>query len=282
MFCDVSLAARIERAEAEFMAACTTAALRRTPHSGGFVIPIAGGVATFAEPGSPLNKVAGLGFAGVPEKGELEEVERAHAECGVPVQVELAHLADPALPAVLMDRGYRLTSYENVSGRTLPGRSWPAPPADVQVRISGTEEFDTWLDVVIDAVASADTEGLPSHEEFPAQVIAGAMADFAAAGVRRYAALLDGVLVGGASLRLADGIAQFGGAATAPPYRRRGVQSAFLATRLADAASTGCDIAVVTTQPASKSQQNVQRWGFALLYTRAILIKTPPLGAGTV
>ena len=35
------------------------------------------------------------------------------------------------------------------------------------------------------------------------------------------------------------------------------------------------DIAVVTTQPGSKSQQNMQRQGFDLLYTRAILLKQP-------
>jgi hypothetical protein len=45
--------------------------------------------------------------------------------------------------------------------------------------------------------------------------------------------------------------------------------------RLADAATAGCGIAVVTTQPESKSQQNVQRQGFDLLYTRAILVKQP-------
>jgi hypothetical protein len=44
---------------------------------------------------------------------------------------------------------------------------------------------------------------------------------------------------------------------------------------LADAAAAGCDIAVVTTQPASKSQQNVQRRGFDLLYTRAVLERQP-------
>jgi hypothetical protein len=51
------------------------------------------------------------------------------------------------------------------------------------------------------------------------------------------------------------------------------VQTALLAKRLADAARAGCDVAVVTTQPGSKSQQNVQRRGFHLLYTRAILVK---------
>jgi hypothetical protein len=68
------------------------------------------------------------------------------------------------------------------------------------------------------------------------------------------------------------GVAQLTGAATVPAHRRHGVQTALLAARLADAARTGCDIAVVTTQPGSKSQQNVQRQGFDLLYTRAVLV----------
>jgi hypothetical protein len=53
------------------------------------------------------------------------------------------------------------------------------------------------------------------------------------------------------------------------------VQTALLATRLLDAATAGCDIAVVTTAPGSTSQKNVQRRGFHLLYTRAVLVKRP-------
>jgi hypothetical protein len=53
------------------------------------------------------------------------------------------------------------------------------------------------------------------------------------------------------------------------------VQTALLAARLADAAAAGCDVAVVTTQPGSRSQQNVQRRGFDLLYVRAVLVKAP-------
>jgi GNAT superfamily N-acetyltransferase len=116
---------------------------------------------------------------------------------------------------------------------------------------------------------------VPSHEEFPREVVARAERDFAAAGVARYAALADGVIVGGASFHLAEGVAQLTGAATAPAHRRRGVQTALLSARLADAAAADCDIAVVTTQPGSKSQQNVQRRGFDLLYTRAVLVKQP-------
>ncbi len=54
---------------------------------------------------------------------------------------------------------------------------------------------------------------------------------------------------------------------------RAGLHTALLSARLAAAA--GCDVAVIITQPGSKSQQNAQRQGFDLLYTRAVLVKQP-------
>jgi len=272
LFCGTDLAERIERVEAQLIAKGSEAAHRR--NAGGFVRPVAGGVASFAEKDSPLNKVAGLGFAGVPAAAELDEIERAFAACGSPVQVELAHLVDPAIGALLTERGYRLVSFENVLGRAPTGRPSRTAPPGVWIRPSPEEEFDAWLDVVAAGFAQPDVQGVPSHEEFPREVIANAMRDFtAAAGVTRYIAELDGVIAGGASMRMAEGVAQLTGAATAPAHRRRGVQSALLSARLADAAAAGCDISVVTTQPGSKSQQNAQRQGFDLLYTRAVLVK---------
>lgn len=272
LFCDTALAARIERAEGRLAAAASEAAQRRV--GGGFARGIAGGVASFAEADSPFNKVAGLGFGGVPDAAELAEVERAFAGCGAPVQVELSILADPELGALLTGRGYRLISFENVLGRALAGGIERVTPPGVEVRRSGPAEFDAWLTVLVDADLHPDTQGVPWHEEFPRATLEHAMRDLAgAAGVVRYAALRDGTLAGGASVRIADGLAQFTGASTAPAHRRRGIQTALTAARLADAAATGCDLAVVVTQPGSKSQQNVQRLGFDLLYSRAILIK---------
>jgi GNAT superfamily N-acetyltransferase len=275
LFCGIALAERVERAEAQLIAACGEAAHRRATDTPGFVLPIAGGVASFAEEDSPFNKVAGLGFGGVPSAADLAEVERAFAACHAPVQVELANLADPAIGALLTERGYRLVSFENVLGLALDGEIERVTPPGVDVRPSGEDEFESWLDVVVEAVAHPDARGVPSHEEFPREVVAGAMRDFTAAGVLRYIALRDGVVAGGASYRVAEGVAQFTGAATAPEHRRHGVQTALLSARLAAAAAAGCDVAVVTTQPGSTSQQNAQRRGFDLLYTRAILVEQP-------
>ncbi|GAA3453687.1 GNAT family N-acetyltransferase [Dactylosporangium matsuzakiense] len=272
LFCDTDLARRIEGAEAGFITAALAAAQRRTGGTG-FAMPVAGGVAGFAEPDSPWNKVAGLGFAGVPDEDELARIEDAFAERGAAVQVELSNLADPAVGELLTGRGYRLASYENVLGLLVSGGdSERVTPPGVQVRPSGDDEFDVWLEVILDAVAHPDTEGLPWLDDFPRQVVADAERDIAATGARRYLALVHGVPAGGASMGIRDGIASFS-AGTAPAFRRRGVQSALLAARLADAAADGCELAVVTTQPGSPSQRNVQRRGFELLYTRAVLIR---------
>jgi len=275
LFCDTALAARIERAEAELIASASDASRSRRADTEGFVIPIAGGTASFAEADSPFNKVAGLGFGGLPSSVDLEEIEQAFAGCGAPVQVELAHLADPTIGALLTERGYRLVSYENVLGRVIDSEPDRVIAPGVEVRPSGDDEFEPWLDAVADGGAHPDAEGVPSHEEFPREVVQRAERDLVAAGVTRYVALCDGVVVGGGGVRVAEGIAQLTGAATAPSHRRRGIHSALLSARLADVAAAGCDIAVVTTQPGSKSQQNVQRQGFDLLYTRAVLVKEP-------
>jgi GNAT superfamily N-acetyltransferase/ketosteroid isomerase-like protein len=274
LFCDTALAGRIERVETQLIALCNEAARRRAG-TAGFVIPVAGGVASFAGQDSPYNKVAGLGFGGVPDPAALDEIEKAFADCGSPVQVELAHLADPAIGALLAGRGYRLESFENVLGRALTGEPGRVMPPGVQVRPSGADEFETWLDVVAEGSVHPDTQGVPWHEEFSREAIIAAERDSAAAGDVRYAALRDGVIVGGATMRMAEGVAQLTGAATVPAHRRRGVQTALLSARLADAAAAGCDVAVITTQPGSKSQQNAQRQGFDLLYTRAVLVKQP-------
>jgi ribosomal protein S18 acetylase RimI-like enzyme len=268
LFCDVPLAGRIERAEAQLIAACSNGARHRDRT--GFAIPIAGGVASYAESDSPLNKVAGLGFAGLPDPAELDAIEHAFAARGAPIQVEVASLADSALLELLAGRGYRLLSFENVLGRALGSVVEQVAPPGVEVRPSRDDEFDSWVDVVVEASLNPDTQGVPWHEEFPREVLENAERDTAGI-LQRYLARLNGIPAGGGSMRIADGIAQLTGAGTAPAFRRRGIQSALLSTRLADATAAGCDIAVITVQPGAKSQQNAQRRGFDLLYTRAVL-----------
>jgi ribosomal protein S18 acetylase RimI-like enzyme len=266
LFCDIALAERIERAEAQLMAKVCER---------GFAIELAGGMATYAGDGSPYNKVAGLGFGGVPANGALDEIELAYATVGSPVQIELCHLGDPAIGALLTERGYRLVGFENLLGIALDGARERVAPSGIEIRPSGEDELERWLQVSADATLVPDTDGVPSHEAFSREEVLMAMRAFATADVKRYVAVRNGVVAGEASFYLSGSIAQLTGAATLPAHRRRGIQTALFSTRLLDAAAAGAEIAVVTTQPGSKSQQNAQRRGFDLLYTRAVLVKQP-------
>jgi len=271
LFCGTPLAQRIESAEAKLIVAATEAARARGAR--GLVMPVAGGYACSAEDGSPMNKVVGLGFGGVPDAAAMADVEQTLAGLGVAVQVELSNLADPGVAAMLSTRGYHLVGFENVLGRLLPGDLQQVTAGGVTIRRGSAEDLDAWIDAVVEGFAHPDEEGVPSHEEFPRDIVEKAERDFEKAGATAYVAMCDGVIAGGGSVRLTDGVAQLTGAATIPACRRRGVQTALLATRLLDAATAGCDIAVVTTAPGSTSQKNVQRRGFHLLYTRAVLVK---------
>lgn len=275
LFPGTALAARIESSESRFMADCARAAEHRRPGAGVFATPLAGGFATWTAPGSPLDKVSGLGFGGALDAAELDAVEAAFAARGSHVQFEVSTLADPSVVQELTRRGYVLQGFENVLGLPLPAAG-AQPPAGIAIAESPLAELDAWLDLVVTGFASADAQGVASHESFERDLLAGVLRDMVSAeGLSRYTARREGVAAGGASLRTGGGVALLCGAATLPEHRRRGVQTALLAERLRLAALAGCDVAVVTTAPGSKSQENVQRQGFQLLYARAVLVRTP-------
>ena len=274
MFATASLAKRIERAEAGLIQDCALAAARRVPPEQLLVREMNGGVAVYVEPGAPFNKVAGLGFDGVPPSDVLDALEREFSDRAAPLQFEISTLSDPNLARTLTRRGYELVGFENVLGGN-PGDLARSPSSEIEVAIAVPSEARTWIEVVTTGFLTPDVfDGPPSHEEFGRDVLERVYQDtIAASGFERYLARRAGAIAGGASFRIQDGIAQLAGAATLPEHRRKGVQTALLQYRLAEAAQRGCDIAVVTTQPGSKSQENVQKAGFALLYARAVLIK---------
>jgi GNAT superfamily N-acetyltransferase len=88
-------------------------------------------------------------------------------------------------------------------------------------------------------------------------------------GWRCYVARLDGASAAYGALYVAGTVGVCAAAATLPEWRGRGLQTALLRRRIADAAAAGCDLIVVQASPGSGSQRNVQRLGLALAYTRA-------------
>jgi GNAT superfamily N-acetyltransferase len=276
LFASTSLAARIDRAECQLTVDFGRLAQKRTPDV--LLWPIGGATAVFAGPGEPFSKLLGLGFDTL-DTSALEDLEREYDRRHAELRVELSTLADNAVARLLTSRGYVLVGHENVLALELTTATVDRLRAEgrsaVDVAREGAEELTVWIRTVTDAFAHADTfDGPAPTESFDREVVERVLADVTEVpGMSIYLARRAGEVAGGASVRLFNGIAQLTGAATLPAHRRKGVQSALLRARLIDAAESGCDIAIVTTEPGSKSQQNVQKTGFELLYARAILIR---------
>lgn len=277
MFTDADLAARIDQAEGRLCAGIARAIKEDDPQAASAVIDVADGVAVFAGQGSPTNKLIGAGFGALPTAEVLGDVERLFAAQASPLQAEIATLADPALHAMLARRGYRPQGFENVLGCALGSRPLTSTSDGIAIAEVSKADRTGWIDVVVEAFASPDVGGVGGDVVPPSDELRHWMSlTMRVPGFQCVAAYVDGRIAGGAALRLDGDIAQCCGAATLPAFRRRGVQTALLRWRLAHASARGCRVAVVTTQPASKSQQNVQREGFSLLYARQLLVKAPP------
>ncbi len=261
-------------------------AIQQRSASTAWVKPVSGGVAAFSTGGSPLNKVAGLGFAGPLDADEFAHVEQSYLKVGAPIQVELATLGDPSIATFLTRRGYHLVGFENVLGmrleaprvttQTATGQAAVrhAAPAGCSISECQPADFESWLNVMIDGFLSPDIQGIASHESFSREVMDAILRDTSTVpAFHRYLVLRDGLPAAGAGMRASDGMAMMCGATTLPAHRRHGIQSALLTARLRDAADWDCQLALMTALPGSKSHENAQRRGFELLYARAILVR---------
>src|SRR5688572_27100193 len=107
VFSDLSLARRLERAEATAAAKFIEARARTTPQSGAEWIEVAGAYAMFDARSSPITQTFGLGLFAEPTSGDLDQLEAFFFRRGAQVCHEVSPLAGVQLTAALVGRGYR-------------------------------------------------------------------------------------------------------------------------------------------------------------------------------
>jgi GNAT superfamily N-acetyltransferase len=274
VFASTELAQRIEAAESRLtLGVGRRVASRR---EGVWVNELGGGAAVSSAEGSPFDKVVGIGFEALDWLAFDDFTARALTD-DRKVQVELSTLADASIARKLSARDFLLVGHENVLGVNPAAAHFADRPSEVRVAQATAEEEATWIDLVTTGFLQPDTPaGSAPHESFARESLERTFRDLVdETSFVRVLARRGDELAGGASFRRDGTLAQLTGAATLPAHRRRGVQTALLRARLELAARSGCELAVVTTAPGSKSQQNVMAVGFALLYCRAILVKSP-------
>lgn len=265
-FIDINLAHRVEMAEANAGRECAEACQRFHPDHSVAIEEIAGGVAVFAGVDSPITQAIGVGLHGPVSDAELDALGDFFHRRNAPAAIELCPLVDISLYERFAARNYHLLELTDVlilddhKTARVPG----ALPPGVTVRAARPDESKLWTVTVAQGFA----------EHFPVtQAILDVMEGFYG---RRdacfFLAFVDGVVAGGGGVFAGQGVGGLFGASTLPAFRRRGVQSALLAARLAWAVEKGCDLAVSFARPGSISHRNIERLGFRVAYTRTKLV----------
>jgi hypothetical protein len=294
----IEVARRVERAEIEF---CALAGATRRAVA---VLEAGGGRALFSRPGSPLNKVLGLGLQGRVTDEDLNRIETFYKGRKAPTQIELCPLAYGDLAARLCARGYVLEAFENELAKVLrPADPAPGEHADrsdaqsagggefnrrgqdgpvgadagrpISITLATAAEDDLWTRVVSEGFVAFEplVGGAPEAAPMTVEQMAEMMSQFAHPKISRYIAWIDGEPAGAGAAWAYEGVLGIFGTSTLTRFRRRGVQAA-IATQALDDARGSADLAIATTSPGSTSQRTFERLGFQVLYTRAVFLKS--------
>lgn len=266
-FVDLNLARRLEMAEAAAGLECAKALQRTRPDFPVAFEEIAGGSAVFAGIDSPVTQAIGVGLNGAVADEELDRLEEFFRTRGASAAIELCPLVEMSLYERFAKRDFRLLEVSNVLFRDLDaGETFTKKNADgVVVRATTDDEAKLWTRTVSQGFA----EQYPVTEAM-LEVMEGFFHRESACSML---ALVDGEVAGGAAVAAREGVCGLFGASTLPAFRRRGVQSALLAARLAWALDRGCGVACSIAQPGSISHRNIERFGFRVAYTRTKLIR---------
>ncbi len=241
--------------------------------AGAFGLAIGRGAAVYCGPGAPMTKVIGVALGEPLLDADIDAIEQAFLPFGECPGLEIASLGDHASVRRLEARGYRLQRIELVLGCDIEALLPQVLPDGIRVTTGPEEE---WARIAVEGFAAAETvtgRDAPA-EQYDAAALEQVVRQFGGVtSIVRYVAFLHGEAAGSASARVDEGIYQLCGAATLPRHRRQGIQSALLSGRLEAACAAGCDLAVVTVEPGSRSQANVQRRGFVPLYSRLVMAR---------
>jgi len=243
---DIALARRLEHAEA-----ANGFAMGRAMH-GAVAESFCGGCALFAGAGSPLTHALGAGMDGPPQADEFNRLEQFFHSRGSASLIDLCPMADPALIAEVMDRGYRVIEFNNLMLRRLD--NIPPAAAGPRVAAAGEARRVEWNRLVLRGFSPTGDAG-PEMIDLPA--VGG-----------NYFAEFGGEPLAGAAMSMFDGVALLYGDATLHHARGRGAQRALIDHRLHAAAEAGCEWAMACVLPGSGSHRNYERAGFELFYMR--------------
>lgn len=260
IFADRELAKRLEAAEGYGCAEFADAQRRLNPGSPSTWMTCAGATVVFDGVDSPITQTFGLGLFDESTPEALDEIEAFFLDRGAHVMHEVCPFAGTKTLDLLCSRGYEPIEISNAMYRTVEENNDELPES-IRVRVVADDEAALWSGIS----ARGWSQEHPELEEFVRGI---GKVCVAREQSPCFLAEIDGVPGAAGALILHRGVALFGGAATIPELRRRGLQGALLHERMRYAAAHGCDLAMMVAEAGSNSQRNAERKGFRVAYTR--------------
>lgn len=237
------------------------------------VLPLGSGAVLYSAQASWMCKAVGCDLAAPLTPADVASLADFHRSHGAAPCIELTDHSHPDTFAAVAAGGLRLSEVEHVLAHPL--RSLPSPPLPDGMTIS---PLDTADPAALRAYATLLERGFlaPGQALDPGRVEA-AMRPMRHPDARGFVAHIDGQAVAASGMevaRLADAgvLCALWGTSVAAPYRRRGVQQALIAHRLAAGRAAGAELAVIESHPGIPTARNAARLGFSLTYTRLIFV----------
>ncbi|XEC97364.1 GNAT family N-acetyltransferase [Paenibacillus tarimensis] len=256
-------ARRIQQSEIDYFTSRISSIAERSGNPEGVEIKELGNTMAFYirnMPWGTFNSVKGFSFE---DMDRLEEIIRFYndRQRGFQLDVNPAG-SQPELFKCLAAHGLYQEGFHAVL-YGLPRREMPDLPANIEIReVINKDDFDLYAEIhCIGFGMSVDNK----HH-----FVNNNIGLLNRPGWKIFMAFLNDKPAAVGVMHIKNSIASCTLAATAPEYRRQGLQSALLQTRMHEAFKADCELVVAQADFGSTSQNNMQRAGMQIAWTRAV------------
>lgn len=257
------LAQRLQQSEIDFFTSRISSIGEREGNPEGVEIGHYGTAAAFyirTMPWGLFNSVKGLTDQ---DEDKLEEIAAYYRARERKPQLDINPAgSSPKLLRSLIKKGWVQESFHSVL-YGLPLSELPPLPASIVIReVQDHEQFDLYAEV--HCVASGMSVVHKQH------FINNNIGLLHRPGWRLFLAYMDGIPAAVASMHSSGDIASLALAATLPDYRNKGLQTSLLQRRMYEAGQSGCELVTAQAAFASTSQNNMERVGLRMAWTRTV------------
>lgn len=252
------LIGRIEGSEARRLMECARA--------GGFEsFSVAGGAAAFCGDGNPMTQCSGVGSRGEVSVEVFEQILSLYRGRAELFEFKLSPISPQDLREWVVSRGRAVPEFETILVQSLAAMAPAEVHEDIrEVSAAGARDY-----------AERSGRWFFGDGDLPPGLVEIITASCVGPAVRTFEGFSEGQPVAGCSVNFAEGVAWLAGAAVDPAHRGQGWHKTMQAFRVRLAQRLGCDLVCQGALPGSISQQNAQKSGFSIAFTRPTIMVDP-------